>query len=228
MPLEKRRVNASLAYILVLSSFVAALNTQTVRAISNRTPLLVLPSTNNDRPSQGWDIAFTLRRGGAIEDSDDAYDLDESEFEEEDDSEDEDDVKLSASAVAAARKAKSKESKQSKKKVNASLKKSTKKKRSSPLKKVPYILRAILNPFTVFAMTKGYFLSLFDIDYMKQVSNSRELVLISLRNMHNNLLKNHSIKIGYNARLTVCLARKSKEIRIIWREKGSKDETRPG
>jgi len=168
MPLEKRRVNASLAYILVLSSFVAALNTQTVRAISNRTPLLVLPSTNNDRPSQGWDIAFTLRRGGAIEDSDDAYDLDESEFEEEYDSEDEDDVKLSASAVAAARKAKSKESKQSKKKVNASLKKSTKKKRSSPLKKVPYILRAILNPFTVFAMTKGYFLSLFDIDYMKQ------------------------------------------------------------
>lgn len=170
MPQQARRENASIAYILVVAAFVSALHTQKVSAISSRTPLLVLPSTNYNRPSQNTGLVFSLSRGGAIEDSDDEYDLDKSDFEEEYDSEEEDDVKLSASAVAAARKAKLKEAKRSKKTVSNSLKKKTEKKRSSPLKKVPYIVKALLNPFTVLAMTKGYFASLFNIDYMKQVS----------------------------------------------------------
>jgi hypothetical protein len=36
------------------------------------------------------------------------------------------------------------------------------------LLKMPYILRALLNPFTVMSMTKSYFASLFNIDYMKE------------------------------------------------------------
>jgi hypothetical protein len=35
---------------------------------------------------------------------------------------------------------------------------------------VPYILRACLNPFTLIAMTKAYFVSLCDINYLKEVS----------------------------------------------------------
>jgi hypothetical protein len=35
---------------------------------------------------------------------------------------------------------------------------------------VPYVLRAFLNPFTVFAMTRCYFASLFNIHYMTDVS----------------------------------------------------------
>ena len=38
------------------------------------------------------------------------------------------------------------------------------------IKKIPYIVRALANPFTVFAMTKGYFASLFNIDYLQEVS----------------------------------------------------------
>jgi len=167
MPPKARRENAAIAYILVVAAFVLALHTQKVSANSSRTPFLVLPSTNYNRPSRNAGLVFSLSRGGAIEDSDDEYDLDESDFEEEYDSEEEDDVKLSASAVAAARKAKLKEAKRSKKTVSNSLKKKEKK-RDSPLKNVPYIVKAILNPFTVLAMTRGYFASLFNIDYMKQ------------------------------------------------------------
>ena len=35
---------------------------------------------------------------------------------------------------------------------------------------VPYILRACLNPFVFVQMTKSYFASLFDINYLKEVS----------------------------------------------------------
>jgi hypothetical protein len=34
---------------------------------------------------------------------------------------------------------------------------------------VPYIIRAFLNPFTVARMTRGYWLSLFNLDFMKEV-----------------------------------------------------------
>ncbi len=36
---------------------------------------------------------------------------------------------------------------------------------------VPYIIRACLNPFTLIAMTKAYFVSLCDINYLKEVSS---------------------------------------------------------
>ena len=35
---------------------------------------------------------------------------------------------------------------------------------------VPYIIRACINPFTLLAMTKSYFVSLCDINYLKEVS----------------------------------------------------------
>jgi hypothetical protein len=49
--------------------------------------------------------------------------------------------------------------------------KAKKKKKSSILKMlhVPYIIGACLNPITLFKMTKGFWVSLFDLDYLKQV-----------------------------------------------------------
>lgn len=126
-------------------------------------------------------VAFITPRGGGSADYDSEYDYDESEEE----SEEEEEIiqrktKLSSSAVKASEKAKSKKVKASKKIVNASLGTEKKSKKISapvvkkPKKKliyIPYILKAMLNPFTVFTMTKGYFASLFNIDYLQQDSS---------------------------------------------------------
>ena len=45
-----------------------------------------------------------------------------------------------------------------------------KKKTSSSRKllRLPYVIKAFLNPFTVFAMTKAYWASLFNLNYLKK------------------------------------------------------------
>eukprot|EP00551_Chaetoceros_affinis_P003151 CAMPEP_0203640000 /NCGR_PEP_ID=MMETSP0088-20131115/5612_1 /ASSEMBLY_ACC=CAM_ASM_001087 /TAXON_ID=426623 /ORGANISM="Chaetoceros affinis, Strain CCMP159" /LENGTH=245 /DNA_ID=CAMNT_0050495059 /DNA_START=211 /DNA_END=948 /DNA_ORIENTATION=- len=134
-------------------------------------------------------VAFLTPRGGGSVDVDDdsEYDFDESEEVEEEEEEETVQVKatkLSSSAVKASQKATSKKVKASKKIVNESLGGGTKKKAkktsttsststvSKKAKKkliyIPYIIKALLNPFTVFSMTKGYFASLFNIDYLQQ------------------------------------------------------------
>jgi hypothetical protein len=102
----------------------------------------------------------TIRGGDS--DSDSEYDEEEEDEEE--------DVKLSASAVSALKKAKAKKKAATKKTVSASLKTTSPKKKKSGVggsvaKKIPYIIKALLNPFVVFAMMKGYFASLFNIDF---------------------------------------------------------------
>lgn len=99
------------------------------------------------------------------DDDDDYQESDEEEKEIEQEIE-----KLSASAKKVIEKSKDKKKAKIKQTVSESLKVSKKKKSSgtSVLKKIPYILRAFMNPFTVFAMTKGYFASLFNIDYLQQ------------------------------------------------------------
>jgi len=120
-----------------------------------------------NRDSQSF-LAIQSIRGGDS-DNDSEYD----EFVESDD--EEEIVRLSASAKKAMEKAKTKKKAEVKKSVSASLSKSkTKAKKSkgtspSVLKKIPYIVRALVNPFTVFAMAKGYFASLFNIDYLQEV-----------------------------------------------------------
>jgi len=130
-------------------------------------------------------VAFLVPRGGAaiIEDDDSEYDLDEYDDESEEEEEDVVQVKrtkLSSSAVKASAKVKNEKTKQSKKVVNASLSTTKKKKVSNQntavaVKKtkrkllyIPYIIKALLNPFTVFSMTRGYFASLVNIDYLKE------------------------------------------------------------
>lgn len=116
-------------------------------------------------------------RGGAILDNDDEYDDDEYDSESEEEI-DEPIVtaarKLATSAKTVARKRKTATVK-SKVKIAmaASSTKSVsvaKKTNSGSMYKryVPYIVRACLNPFTLLAMTKAYFVSLCDIDYLKE------------------------------------------------------------
>jgi len=93
-------------------------------------------------------------------------DVDENEYDlDEDEQEDEKLAKLSTSAV------KSIEKKTKKKVSQAMSKKATRRRRRSILEvlRMPYILRAFLNPFTMIAMTRCYFASLFNINYLKEV-----------------------------------------------------------
>lgn len=107
----------------------------------------------------------SIRGGDSDYDSESEYD-DESEVEE--------DTKLSASAVKALKKAQAKKKAQTKKTVSASLKTKTSSTKTKPkssgglVQKIPYIVRAVMNPFTLFAMTRAYIASLVNIDYLKE------------------------------------------------------------
>jgi len=149
-----------LALVLALAA-VMPLTTEAFRVDSrliSNSATCISPSTLNQIESL---------RAGAIEDSDDEYD-------DEYDSEEEEEVvvkktKLSKSAVKASKKSSTKKKQEVKAKVSKTLEKKPKKK---SLFKIPYLLRAFLNPFTVAAMIKGYMASLFNIDYLQQDSSS--------------------------------------------------------
>jgi len=123
-------------------------------------------------PNSSLSLAFNVHRGGAIDldEYDDEYDDEDVEEEEEEEEEeyDEIDEKLSKAAKAAMEKARKKKEESTKKAIS----KATKKRKTSLFKllRVPYVLRAFLNPFTVAAMTKHYLASLFNVNYMEDVS----------------------------------------------------------
>uniref|UniRef100_A0A7S2UIA5 Uncharacterized protein n=1 Tax=Attheya septentrionalis TaxID=420275 RepID=A0A7S2UIA5_9STRA len=85
--------------------------------------------------------------------------------------------KLSESTKAATKKATAKKTAESKKAVSVTMSMTSnkpnksKKKSSSSMIRIPYILKACLNPLTVFAMTRAYFASLFNINYLEQDSS---------------------------------------------------------
>jgi len=122
-------------------------------------------------------------RGGAISsDGDtDSSDYDESDSEYDDEEEEEDVIVVKAKQLAASAKDAALKKKRAaiKSKVKVAMAASSKAKAASAAAKktsggglyrryVPYIVRASLNPFTLFAMTKAYFLSLCNINYLKE------------------------------------------------------------
>lgn len=126
-----------------------------------------LSSVNSQNLSQIQQSMLQCRGGATMVD-------DDSEYESEEEDEDEIVMKtksLSKSTRKAASKAKAKKTKASKSAVSQSLSQSntkssiSSKKKKSIYKKVPYIIRAILNPFIGVAMIKAYFASLFNIDF---------------------------------------------------------------
>jgi len=136
------------------------------------------PSAFVRRQGVGCSPAILVRGGARLsaeDDDEDEYDIDLDEDEYDSEAEEEAEiVQLSKSTVAAVAKAKSKKAEVVKKAVSASLSQTKPKKRSVSLLKalhVPYIVRACLNPFTFFSMTKAYFASLFNIDYLVEDSS---------------------------------------------------------
>lgn len=114
------------------------------------------------------------------DDTDVALEENDSESDDEEEQEEEESALIQATKQSLKKK-KQQTQKQIKDTVSASLasssiqekKKNKKKKQASSTKqlssfKIPYILKALLNPFTVIAMTKGYFASLFNIDYLQE------------------------------------------------------------
>ena len=123
---------------------------------------------------------FMFRGGDSDEYDDDEYD---SEYDSDEEEEDEPIVttakKLATSTKSATQKKAAVKTAAIKSKVNVAMASSSMssskaavatKKRGIYKRFVPYIVRACLNPFTLLAMTKAYFISLMDINYLKEVS----------------------------------------------------------
>lgn len=118
-----------------------------------------------------------------IESSDEEAEETEGEEEESDYEEEEEDVvsSVAKSAKTALGKATQKAAQKAvKTTVSAALKPKKKKKKSAAafglMKyfRVPYIVKACLNPFVFIQMTKGYWASLFDVNYMKEKEDSSQ------------------------------------------------------
>lgn len=125
-----------------------------------------VPLVRRCRPSE---IIKMIRAGADVDIDSEAYDTEYDEYDEEEEEEDEIDEKLSKAAEAAMEKARKKKAEETKEKIAAVAK--SRKRRKSLLKifKLPYVVRAFLNPFTVASMTKHYFASLFNVNYLEEV-----------------------------------------------------------
>lgn len=114
---------------------------------------------------------ITVPRGGAEDSDDDSSEDDsDSESEAEENGEEEEKYALDAKLVASTLKKNAQiKAKTSKEAVNVKLA-LPKKKKKMKLFRLPYIVRACLNPFTVMKMTVAYWKSLIDFNYGKEVS----------------------------------------------------------
>jgi len=156
----------------------------------NRLPFWIQDRKSN-HGSQLSSLCLSIQRGGSNDvvesDYEEDVELELSDTEEEEEEEEEEKQKiLSKSTVSAAQKIKKKKiaqaTSQSKAKVNTALLQKTNKKKKrktsvSLFKKlhVPYIIRACMNPFTVIAMTRAYFASLFNIAFLEGEDPSQGL-----------------------------------------------------
>jgi hypothetical protein len=178
-------------YIVALVATISALALLLVPVEADA--FLVTPSVSFLTRRQANFDTILLVRGGAtaveVEDDEDEIEFESSDEEEEEEEEEEElTPKLAKSAISAASKAKAKAATAVKATVSATLQATApkKKKESSFLKifRIPYILKACLNPFVLMQMTKGYFASLVNLDYLSDnvvSSSSRVEVSIEFR-----------------------------------------------
>jgi hypothetical protein len=190
---------------------------------------IATPFKNTLPSRQRW---IVVPRGGSDDsdqDNSDEYDseemeediiIEDDEVEYDDDTEEEEDIVMVKSAVKASEKAKAKKTAAVKETVNAKLSAKRAKKPSLVKRYVPYIVRASLSPLTLFAMTKAYFASLFNLDYLAEVSMMRfsrchvcscmEVLTICLT----------YLVTGLVTRLAISLGRKGEKVRVSWRTQG--------
>mmetsp|Transcript_30130 Transcript_30130/g.65218 ORF Transcript_30130/g.65218 Transcript_30130/m.65218 type:complete len:238 (+) Transcript_30130:83-796(+) len=188
---------ASLTCVVALLLCWLSLLLVDVDGRSASSPIARSVATRHHRSLHAVRPAFTVPRGGATL-VDDEYDEEEYDEYDEEESEDEEEAAaalaaatkekaaakakkakakaaaLSASAVKASAKAKSKRTATAKESVSVKLATTPKRKSGKSileLLRVPYIVRACLNPVTVIAMTRAYFASLFNIAYLEEESS---------------------------------------------------------
>lgn len=172
-------VSILLIACMAVSSSVAAVapNGGQLFGQINRIPASSIPSSQLQQQ-------FLVFRGGAASDE---YDSDEYDSEYDSDEEEEEPIVTKAKKLATSTKSatQKKALKQTavktaalKSKVSVAMASSSSSSKPVAKKKgvykrfVPYIVRACLNPFTLVAMTKAYFVSLMDINYLnKEVSD---------------------------------------------------------
>lgn len=143
-----------------------------------------IPTSSSSIPLSQVQKQLLVFRGGAA----DEYDSDEYDSEYDSDEEEEEPIVTKAKKLATSTKSatQKKALKQTAVK-NAALKskvsvamassssKTVTKKKGIYKRFVPYIVRACLNPFTLVAMTKAYFVSLMDINYLNKEEPSQNL-----------------------------------------------------
>jgi len=172
-----------IACLAVSSSVVAAVapNGGQLFGQINRIPASSIPSSQLQQQ-------FLVFRGGAASDE---YDSDEYDSEYDSDEEEEEPIVTKAKKLATSTKSatQKKALKQTavktaalKSKVSVAMASSSSSSSKPVAKKkgvykrfVPYIVRACLNPFTLVAMTKAYFVSLMDINYLNKEEPSQNL-----------------------------------------------------
>lgn len=167
--------------LLMVTAILAILAAESQAAAPSRVHLPKVLN-NNAHSRHPWVV---VPRGGSVSDEYDSeeYDSDDEEEEEEEediiieddedeydsDEEEKEDIVMVNSAVKATQKTKAKKTAAVKETVSAKLSVKKPKKPSLVKRFVPYIVRACFNPFTVMTMTKAYFASLFNLDYLAEV-----------------------------------------------------------
>ena len=180
-------VSIILIACMAVSSVVAVAPRGELFGQINRIPSSAIPSL-----SQLMQKQLLMFRGGA---ADDEYDSDEYDSEYDSDEEEEEPIVIKAKKLATSTKSATQKKALKKTAVkNAALKskvsvamasstssKSVTKKKGIYKRFVPYIVRACLNPFTLVAMVKAYFVSLMDINYLKEVSERHHVLCVQER-----------------------------------------------
>lgn len=182
MPMSLLRIIISCSLIsFVIGSDVATYSQQQNKFLTgNHRSFFHHKSHNNLLPSH-----FSFRGGDSlVDDDDEQMQEEEQEYdimdEEETEGEEEEDVALTASSISATQKSVKNHLAQVILERKSKPVKRREKRNFSLILKMPYILRALLNPFTVLSMTKSYFASLFNIDYMKDEVRDTKYVRLNM------------------------------------------------
>jgi len=133
--------------------------TKPLKSLQTRQPWVLIPRGGSD--SDEYD-SEEVEEDIIIEDDEDDYDSEEDE---------EEDIAMVKSAVKATQNVKAKKTAAVKETLSAKLSVKKSKRPSLVKRYVPYIVRACMSPVTLIAMTKAYFASLFNLNYLVEVSS---------------------------------------------------------